>query len=297
MNAENERWFPAKIQLRYTDIDAQGHANNVSVVELMQQARTQILESGSAQQSLLGSGVVVTSHEVNYTAPIRYSAEYLDILVGVSKLGGAKFEMAYQIFQDGKLCVTAKTSLCPFDFESQYPRRLKPEERDFFEQWRVSAPSLEPLPRPAIGAAGHVTIAQPRWSDIDGYGHVNNVVQLNYLMLGRIDATVSADPSTARAGIEVGDEGQRRLSWVIVRQDVQYVRQVSYRAEPYEVCTAVTRVGSKSLTLAAELRREGDPEPFTTGQVVLVAVDPETGSAVELPQSTRQAMNCLLVNL
>lgn len=289
-----DNWFPAKIQLRYTDIDAQGHVNNVSVVELMQQARTQILESGSDQQSLLGSGVVVTSHEITYHAPIFYSPNYLDVEVGVSKVGGAKFEMAYRITQNGRLCASATTSLCPFDFDAQYPRRLNDSERAFFNQWRVEREPAEALPIPDLNGGGHKTAAQPRWSDIDGYGHVNNVVQLNYLMLGRIDTTVSADPSTARAGIKVeGQEGG--LSWVIVRQDVQYIHQVAYKPEPYEVRTAVTKVGNKSLTLAAELCSPEDVNPLTRGQVVLVAVDPKTGKSINLPETTREAMNGLLV--
>ena len=82
---------------------------------------------------------------------------------------------------------------------------------------------------------------------------------------------------------------------MIARQDVQYIHQVAYRPEPYEVRTAVTKVGNKSLTLAAEFCSPEDVNPLTRGQVVLVAVDPKTGKSINLPETTREAMNELLV--
>ena len=67
-------WFPGRIQPRFTDLDPQGHVNNVVVVDYLQQARAQFLLSGPAA-GLLDSGCLVVGHQVEYLAPIGWSAE------------------------------------------------------------------------------------------------------------------------------------------------------------------------------------------------------------------------------
>ena len=44
---------------------------------------------------------------------------------------------------------------------------------------------------------------------------------------------------------------------MIVRQDLEYLKPIDFRISPYEVATMVTQIGTRSFTLAAEIR---DPD-------------------------------------
>ena len=84
-----------------------------------------------------------------------------------------------------------------------------------------------------------------RWSDLDSYGHVNNVKFYDYVQQARIaliNETVHWPPETV---------------WMVARQDVQYRAPLDFRLEPYEVATWVTAIGTRSFTLAAEIRDPG----------------------------------------
>lgn len=295
-----DNWFNSAIQLRYTDLDAQGHVNNIVFVEFMQQARVQFMESGPVRETLLDEGTVIVDHQINYFSPILFSADPLRVDLGVSHIGGAKFEVDYRIIQGNRLCATARSSLCPFDFEKQRPRRLTAKEKDFLRSWQVNRQDFKELPIVPLGEYGHRTLVQPRWSDTDHYGHINNVRQMDYLMLGRIDMTVSADPTMARVGMSAArralQQGEDQdLLWVIARQDVQYHNQAIYRPQPYEVATAPVALGEKSVTLAAELIDPRTGTVVSRSQTVLVAVNDE-GHAVAFPKAARTAMKERLVN-
>ena len=85
-----------------------------------------------------------------------------------------------------------------------------------------------------------------RWSDLDSYGHVNNVKFYDYIQEARIalvNTTVHWTPETV---------------WMVARQDVAYLAPLDFRTEPYEVGTLVTAIGNRSFTLAVEVRDPGD---------------------------------------
>jgi acyl-CoA thioester hydrolase len=64
--------------------------------------------------------------------------------------------------------------------------------------------------------------------------------------------------------------------WVIARQDLEYVRPLDFRLEPYEVATAVSAVGNRSITLAVELRDPAMSTVYATARTVLVSPSPVT---------------------
>ncbi|MGO4956110.1 acyl-CoA thioesterase [Luteococcus sp. Sow4_B9] len=275
------------VPIRWTDLDLQGHVNNSLVVEYLQEARSGLMSAGP-NRHLVSSGVVVVGHVVEYVRPILFSETPLRAEVGVYDVGAARFHVQYELFQEGQLCARASSTLCPFDFEANRPRRLTAAERDWFVQVAGPAPEQRELAVPALQGRGHVHPFTVRWGDVDRYGHVNNVRHFDYLQVARIAATTAADSSMARDG------GQTR--WVVARQDVDYVGQISHRPEPYAVHTAVARVGTTSYTLAAEI-----VDPLAGGEVlarartVQVCTDRD-GKKKELPASTREALTGLLIS-
>ncbi len=103
-----------------------------------------------------------------------------------------------------------------------------------------------------------------RWSDLDSYGHVNNVKFYDYIQEARIALIHDT------VGWESDDV------WMVARQDVEYRLPLDFRPEPYEVGTFVSAVGSRSFTLEAEIRDPGSGTVFATARTVAVGVAPLT---------------------
>jgi acyl-CoA thioester hydrolase len=122
-----------------------------------------------------------------------------------------------------------------------------------------------------------------RWSDVDSYGHVNNVKYFEYYQEARI-AFLSglADDQSRDAGQAV----------VVARIDVDYVRPILFRTEPFEVRTWVSRVGTSSYDLDAEIR-DGD-EVLSRAHAVVVAFDMATQRSRRLSDAERARLHELL---
>ena len=63
---------------------------------------------------------------------------------------------------------------------------------------------------------------------------------------------------------------------MVVRQDLEYLKPIDFRDEPYEVGTAVVALGSRSFTLAVEIRDPASRRVFATARTVVVGVSPLT---------------------
>jgi acyl-CoA thioester hydrolase len=100
-----------------------------------------------------------------------------------------------------------------------------------------------------------------RFSDVDVYGHVNNVKYFEYYQEARLAFVTSLgrDPEEPSLGI------------VPARIDVDYKRPILFRSDPYLVESWVTRVGSSSFDLSAEIR-DGD-QVLSRAAAVLVSYD------------------------
>ena len=280
--------FRTTIALRWSDLDAQGHVNNAVIADYLQEARTAFFKAGPCSE-LLGSGVVVVGHEISYLAPITYSDAGIGAEVVISRLGGARFDVAYTLFQDATRAVQARTVLCPFDFATQQPTRLALTDREWLAGHAAEVEPLRSLDVPDLGRSGSVTPCPVRWSDLDSYGHVNNVKILDYLMQARIAATTSWSPAMARSGTPGA-----QLDWLIVRQDVDYINQITHRLDPYSVRTAPAALGRSSVTLVAEIFNPDDGSTFARGRTVLVAAD-DKGQPVELPDLVRKDLTKRLI--
>ena len=91
----------------------------------------------------------------------------------------------------------------------------------------------------------HTYDCHVRFSDVDVYGHVNNVKYFEYFQEARLASCLAGPPTDGSAPTS---------SVVVARVDVDYKRPILFRPEPYAVGTWVTRVGSSSFTLAAEIK-------------------------------------------
>lgn len=281
--------FHAAVPLRWSDLDVQGRVNNVSALDFTQEARARFMAESPAP-ALLVDGSVLVNQQVEFLHPLQLSSEPVDVGLGATALGAARFSMAYELRQAGQLCARVATLMCPFDFTRQRVRVLSDTERACLRGISVPGKPWRELPTFTLAGRGEPTPLQARWSDQDRYGHVNNVRILDWVQEARIEATVNIDPSMARPGQQGRSAGEHHDMWLVARQDVDYLRQLAWRAEPYSALTAPLRVGSSSVTLGCEISDPSDGSVHVRCCTVLVHGD-EQGRPCPLPDSTRAAMN------
>jgi acyl-CoA thioester hydrolase len=255
-------------RLRWGDMDAQGHLNNASYLDYLQEARVDFLLSGpSVLRDLLTTGVLVVSHQVEYLRPVEYSMDPLHIRLWVDALGGSRFAIGYDVFAAGELAARARTGAVPFDLAGNRLRRLTSDERTLFAAALAPAEPLRPVPRGRVGERAHRFALFVRWSDLDSYGHVNNVKYFDYVQEARI--------ALMNEALEWGPDDV----WVIVRQDLEYRRPIDFRTEPYEVASTVSDLGNRSFRLEVEIRDPASGDVFASARTVVVGDSPLTDTA------------------
>lgn len=266
-----------EVPLRWVDMDAQGHVNNSLVVDYLQEARVSFLLNGP-NAYLLGDGIVIVAHQVEYLAPIHFSEEPVQVRLAVGRVGASLFTFGYDLTHAGVHVARARSDMCIFDFDLGRPVRMKPEERAWFAD---QSQRLEPLPslgrwRPGDAAHEYPFIA--RWSDLDSYGHVNNTRYFDYVAEARIAMTDALEAPT----------GPDRM-WLVARQDMSFITQMEHRLEPYLVRTGVIRLGRTSVTHTAEIVDPVTDAVMARAETVVVHIGAD-GRPQPIPDAVRAGM-------
>ncbi|WP_461168129.1 acyl-CoA thioesterase [Tsukamurella serpentis] len=106
-----------KIALRWSDQDALGHVNNVTMMRLLEEARIRFLVG----REELGAGaeqpvMFVAHQEIDYATPLVYSDEPATIAVWITRIGNTGFDIGYQVKgADGVVAAIAETSMVVVD--------------------------------------------------------------------------------------------------------------------------------------------------------------------------------------
>jgi len=114
-----------------------------------------------------------------------------------------------------------------------------------------------------------------RFSDVDVYGHVNNVKYFEYYQEARLAFLSSLGREAEESSFPL----------VVARIDVDYKRPIVFRTEPYVVASWVVGVGGSSFTLEAEIK-DGD-EVLSRARAVLVTFDYRQQRARPLSEQER----------
>ncbi|MFD4140720.1 MULTISPECIES: acyl-CoA thioesterase [unclassified Streptomyces] len=118
--------------------------------------------------------------------------------------------------------------------------------------------------------ARHIYSCPLRWSDMDAFGHVNNVVFLRYLEEARIDFMFRLAPGDGSPSFSGGS--------VVARHEIDYVRPLVHRHEPVIIESWVTKISAASLTIAYEVKEADDPrQVYVRASTVVVPYNLEAG--------------------
>ncbi|MEO5853859.1 MAG: thioesterase family protein [Nocardioides sp.] len=272
--------------MRWADLDLLGHINNVVYVDYLQEARVDMfrVNAPDSRADDLAEGVVVVRHEVTYVSPLTFRFRPVTIECWVTEIRAASFTMAYEIVdgtgEDRVIHLRATTVLTPYVFGTERPRRITPEEREVLERFLTPAPRVRPGRAVALDHDGAVHYpVHVRFSDVDVYGHVNNVKYLEFFQESRISllASLTAD---------VPDGRETRI--VVAQTDVDYKIPILFRPEPYDCWSRITRVGTTSMTIESEIT--DDERVLSRARVVAVWFDPVTQRPAEPSPALRSVL-------
>ena len=127
----NEFRFHHRIEVRYADLDPQGHVNNARFLTFFEQARVSyLIQLGlfSKDQSFLDVGIIIADARVTFLAPV-YFGQDVQVGVRVSRIGNKSMAMDYRVIDgtDGKELATGSTTIVAFDYR-QHQTIPVPEE-------------------------------------------------------------------------------------------------------------------------------------------------------------------------
>jgi acyl-CoA thioester hydrolase len=132
--------------MRWSDMDAYQHVNNVVYLAYLEEARVDMLFHAAKQMgiSALEEGLVVARHEIDYKRPLVYHPDGVDIDVWVTGIGAAHFTLGYVVHDADTIFARAASTLVPFDLAAHRPRRVSEEERSFLTLYLDAGRGADP---------------------------------------------------------------------------------------------------------------------------------------------------------
>jgi acyl-CoA thioester hydrolase len=113
--------FYHPIEVRYADLDPQGHVNNARYLSYIEQARVQYIRrlglwSGG---SFMDFGVILADVQMTFKSPITFG-QAVRVGARVSQIGNKSFRMDYCLEDaaDGKELATGTSVLVTYDYHS-----------------------------------------------------------------------------------------------------------------------------------------------------------------------------------
>lgn len=134
------------ISLRWSDMDAYGHVNNVQFLRLLEDARVVAFHGHDSDDGgdIVSTGVVVARHEIDYVMPLHYRPEPVSVDLWVSSISAASFVMQYEVLDDKDgpngpdqpvVYARAESTLVLYDLKAGRPRRFTESERATMQTW------------------------------------------------------------------------------------------------------------------------------------------------------------------
>jgi acyl-CoA thioester hydrolase len=135
--------FSYPIEVRYGDLDPQGHVNNANFLTYFEQARVNyLIELGlfTKEQSFLNVGIILADAHVTFLAPVLFGMD-VRVSARVTRLGNKSLNMEYRMVNaaSGGELATGSSVLVTFDYREQVTIPIP-------DAWREKISSFEGLP-------------------------------------------------------------------------------------------------------------------------------------------------------
>lgn len=131
------------VEVRYSDLDPQGHLNNARYLTYFEQARINyIVHIGLWQGgSFLDMGIIVANAQINFLAPVFFGQK-LKVGARITHLGNKSMNMEYSLLdlESNQELANGSTVLVAYDYQSGKTVPIP-------EQWRQVISEFEGLSR------------------------------------------------------------------------------------------------------------------------------------------------------
>jgi len=134
--------FYHPIEVRYGDLDPQGHLNNAKYMTFMEQARIQYVKHLGlwGGESFLDIGIILAEARITFLAPIQFGDS---VMAGarVSHLGNKSLEMEYTLedAHNSREFASGSSILVAFNYRARQSIPLP-------EAWRTAISTFENIP-------------------------------------------------------------------------------------------------------------------------------------------------------
>ena len=129
--------FTAHVAMRWSDMDAYGHVNNVQFLTYVEEARVEMFKSVPLSGvDQVAAGILVAASDIKYRRPLLHRHAPVPIDVWVTKVGAAHFCLGYEVYDHGGVVyATASSTMVPYDFANGRPRRLSADEKSWLQEF------------------------------------------------------------------------------------------------------------------------------------------------------------------
>ncbi|WP_019630259.1 acyl-CoA thioesterase [Actinomadura atramentaria] len=121
-----------EFNIRFGDIDSQGHVNNVKFLGYLEDARLEMFHGDPVRKGEEPvRGMVISRHEIDYRLPLLPTVYPVRVETWVTQARAASFKLAYEVRDDENVFATATSTIVAFDVAANRLRRFTPYEREF----------------------------------------------------------------------------------------------------------------------------------------------------------------------
>ncbi|MFT3662842.1 MAG: thioesterase family protein [Gordonia sp. (in: high G+C Gram-positive bacteria)] len=137
--------YVVRVPVRWSDMDVFAHINHARMVTLLEEARIPWLFYDDKPTHAMRKGCLVADLHVKYQGQIRHDESPISVTMFVERLRAVDFTVGYEVRPYGadpaaKPAVVATTQLVSFDIDTQRPRRMTPEEKEYLASFVRTTP-------------------------------------------------------------------------------------------------------------------------------------------------------------
>lgn len=127
--------FTTEVQLRFRDLDAMGHVNNVVYLTYCELARTQFYMKHAFKRSLHDIDFILAHADIDYVSAAEWG-DRIEVSVWPTKIGESSFTLAYEIreMRSDRLLAKSTSVQVSYDYDKKQTKPIPAEFRKMLEE-------------------------------------------------------------------------------------------------------------------------------------------------------------------
>jgi acyl-CoA thioester hydrolase len=125
--------------IRFGDMDAQGHVNNIVIADFFQTGRVVMFRQPDLSVGVEDATIVLAHTEITFLRELRWPGT-VEIGTGVADVGRASYTVAHGLFHEGHCAAFGRATIVMIDNASRRARPLPPEFIARIEPWKYRGP-------------------------------------------------------------------------------------------------------------------------------------------------------------